>query len=115
MTRTAFVDRKRGIQWTFTTSLEDLDFADDLALLTHRIQDMKDKTRAKELWRQTWQRPIERPHVEETRLAYSQEGAGVEPTGGGEREGDPSSAYLATQENGHEAKGTDKIGLGNAV
>ena len=31
-------DRKRGIQWTFTTSLEDLDFADDLALLSHRIQ-----------------------------------------------------------------------------
>ena len=39
MTRTAF-DRKRGIQWTFMTSLEDLDFANDLALLSHRIQDM---------------------------------------------------------------------------
>ena len=37
-------DRKRGIQWTFTTSLEDLDFADDLALLSHRIQDMNNKT-----------------------------------------------------------------------
>ena len=48
MTRTAF-DRKRGIQWTFTTSLEDLDFADDLALLSHRIQDMRDKTRALEV------------------------------------------------------------------
>ena len=48
VTRTAF-DRKRGIQWTFTTSLEDLDFADDLALLSHRIQDMRDKTRALEV------------------------------------------------------------------
>ena len=48
MTRTAF-DRKRGIQWTFTTSLEDLDFADDLALLSHRIQDMRDKTWALEV------------------------------------------------------------------
>ena len=48
MTKTAF-DRKRGIQWTFTTSLEDLDFADDLALLSHRIQDMRDKTRALEV------------------------------------------------------------------
>ena len=48
VTRTA-LDRKRGIQWTFTTSLEDLDFADDLALLSHRIQDMRDKTRALEL------------------------------------------------------------------
>ena len=45
MTRTAF-DRKRGIQWTFTTSLGDLEFADDLALLSHRIQDMRDKTKA---------------------------------------------------------------------
>ena len=43
VTRTAF-DRKRDIQWTFTTFLEDLDFADDLALLSHRIQDMRDKT-----------------------------------------------------------------------
>ncbi|KAL9982115.1 hypothetical protein ACROYT_G010916 [Oculina patagonica] len=48
VTRTAF-DRKRGIQWTFTTSLEDLDFADDLALILHRIQDMRDKTRALEV------------------------------------------------------------------
>ena len=47
VTRTAF-DRKRGIQWTFTTSLEDLVFADDLALLSRRIQDMRDKRRALE-------------------------------------------------------------------
>ena len=44
-----YFDRKRGIQWTFTTSLEDLDFADDLVLLSHRIQDMRDKTRALEV------------------------------------------------------------------
>ena len=37
MIRTAF-HRKRGIQWTFTASLEDLHFADDLVLLSHRIQ-----------------------------------------------------------------------------
>ena len=43
VTRTAF-DRKTGIQWTFTTSLKDLDFADELALLSHRMQDMRDKT-----------------------------------------------------------------------
>jgi len=48
VTRTAF-DRKRGIQWTFTKSLEDLSFADDLALLSHRIQDMRDKTQALEV------------------------------------------------------------------
>ena len=48
VTRTAF-DRKRAIQWTFTISLEDLVFADDLALLSYRIQDMRDKTRALEV------------------------------------------------------------------
>ena len=47
MTRTAFVGR-HGIQWSLTTSLEDQDFADDLALLSHRIQDMRDKTQALE-------------------------------------------------------------------
>ena len=39
----------RGIQWTFTTSLEDLYFADDLALLSHRTQDMRDKAQALEV------------------------------------------------------------------
>lgn len=49
VTRTAF-DRKRGIEWTFTTSLEDLDFADDLALLSLRIQDMRERIQALELY-----------------------------------------------------------------
>ena len=39
----------RGIQWTFTTYLEDLDFADNFALLSHKIQDIRDKTRALEV------------------------------------------------------------------
>ena len=47
VTRTAFA-RRLGIQWSLTTSLEDLGFAYDLALLSHRIQDMKDKTQALE-------------------------------------------------------------------
>jgi len=47
VTKTAFATR-RGIQCSFVTSLEDLDFADDLALLSHRIQDMMDKARALE-------------------------------------------------------------------
>ena len=42
VTKTAF-NRKGGIQWTFTTSLEDLDFANNLALLSHRKQDMRDR------------------------------------------------------------------------
>jgi len=32
-----------GIQRSFTTSLEDLDFADDLVLLLHRVQGRRDK------------------------------------------------------------------------
>ena len=34
----------RGIQWTFIKSLEDLDFVDDIALLTQRHQDIIAKT-----------------------------------------------------------------------
>ena len=41
---------RRGIKWTLTmtatTTLEDLDFADDIALLSHRHQDMQEKTDA---------------------------------------------------------------------
>ena len=36
--------RRQGIQWTPWSQLEDLDFADDLALLSHNHQQMKDKT-----------------------------------------------------------------------
>jgi len=35
--------RKNGIQWTINTQLEDLDFADDLALLSHSHQQMQEK------------------------------------------------------------------------
>ncbi|MCG8432127.1 MAG: reverse transcriptase family protein, partial [Candidatus Omnitrophica bacterium] len=37
-------DAPRGIQWTLTSFLEDLDFADDLALLATRYADMQEKT-----------------------------------------------------------------------
>ena len=35
---------RRGIRWTLTSILEDLDYADDIALLAHRYQDMQAKT-----------------------------------------------------------------------
>nr|KAG5711041.1 hypothetical protein BaRGS_013775 [Batillaria attramentaria] len=35
---------RNGIQWTLWTQLDDLDFADDLALLAHSHQQMQDKT-----------------------------------------------------------------------
>jgi len=37
---------RRGIRWTLTSVLEDLDYADDIALLAHRHQDMQAKTNA---------------------------------------------------------------------
>ena len=36
-------DSKRGITWSIYTTLEDLDFADDIALLSSRHSDMKKK------------------------------------------------------------------------
>ena len=37
-------DEQRGIRWTLFSSLEDLDFADDLALLAHTHRHIQDKT-----------------------------------------------------------------------
>jgi hypothetical protein len=35
--------RRNGIQWTMFNQLDDLDFADDIALLSHNHQQMQDK------------------------------------------------------------------------
>uniref|UniRef100_A0A8D9ACT3 Craniofacial development protein 2 n=2 Tax=Cacopsylla melanoneura TaxID=428564 RepID=A0A8D9ACT3_9HEMI len=35
--------KRRGIRWTLTERLEDIDYADDLCLLSHNINDMKNK------------------------------------------------------------------------
>ena len=37
-------DQSRGIRWTLFSTLEDLDFADDLALVPHTHQHMQQKT-----------------------------------------------------------------------
>ena len=37
-------EKRIGIQWTMLTQLDDLDFADDLALLSHSHMQMQDKT-----------------------------------------------------------------------
>ena len=41
--RQSTAGRRTGIQWTFTRQLEDLDFADDISLLSHRHQDAQEK------------------------------------------------------------------------
>ena len=42
--RNAFQEGNTGIRWTFTTKLEDLDFADDIALLPSTKQHIQIKT-----------------------------------------------------------------------
>ena len=37
-------DKRREIRWKFTTVLEDLDFADDIALLSSKFNDLREKT-----------------------------------------------------------------------
>ena len=42
--RKATADKRRGIRWNFVTVLEDLDFADDIALLSSKLNDLHEKT-----------------------------------------------------------------------
>ena len=42
--RTTISDKWNGIQWTLWSELEDLDFADDLELLSHKYIQMQEKT-----------------------------------------------------------------------
>ena len=42
--KTTTTGRNNGIQWTLWTQLDDLDLADDLALLSHSHSQMQDKT-----------------------------------------------------------------------
>ena len=42
--KTTTKNRRNGIQWTLWSQLDDLDFADDLALLSHSHGQMQEKT-----------------------------------------------------------------------
>ncbi|GFS14210.1 retrovirus-related Pol polyprotein from type-2 retrotransposable element R2DM [Elysia marginata] len=42
--RLTYAECHRRIQWIITSVLEDLDYADDLGLLSHRYQDIQEKT-----------------------------------------------------------------------
>ena len=41
--RQSTADQKTGIQWTFNKQLKDLDFADDISLLSNKQQDAQKK------------------------------------------------------------------------
>ena len=43
VTKKAYANSRKGIQWTLTSKLVELAFADDLALLSHRLQGMQEK------------------------------------------------------------------------
>ena len=36
-------DKKRGLQWSLMEQLDDIDYADDMALISQRHTDMKEK------------------------------------------------------------------------
>ena len=42
--RKVTADKRKGIRWKFKTVLEDLDFADDVALLSSKFNDLREKT-----------------------------------------------------------------------
>ena len=42
--KTSTAQRRNGIQWTPWTHLDDLDFSDDLALISHTQRQMREKT-----------------------------------------------------------------------
>ena len=46
VTREAYGAGRTGIQWSFTRKLEDLDFADDLCLMSQKLQHMQEKVEA---------------------------------------------------------------------
>ena len=45
-------NRKRGLRWKFTSVLEDLDYADDVALISSRFADLQEKTDSRGCWAQ---------------------------------------------------------------
>ena len=42
--RQIMINEETGIKWTHTKNLEDLDFADDLFLISHKLEDMQVKS-----------------------------------------------------------------------
>ena len=44
VTRKATASKRRGIRWNFTTVLEDLDFADEISLLSSKFNNLQKKT-----------------------------------------------------------------------
>ena len=43
-------DKNRGIRWNLFTNLDDLDFADDLALLSHTHSQIQEKTNRQHIY-----------------------------------------------------------------
>ena len=65
VTMTAYANSGKGIQWTLMTKLEIIEFSYDLALLSNRLQDMKDKITA---WSNTAKQVDLKINKEKTKL-----------------------------------------------
>ena len=74
MTKKAYGSSGKGIQWPLTLKLEDLAFADDLALLSHRLQDMQEKVRNLETTAQKVGLKISHEKTKLLRINNQQEG-----------------------------------------
>ena len=97
--KTTTTGRNNGIQWTLWMQLDDLDFADDLALLSHNHSQMQDKTTRLETVSAGTGLKISRKKPEMMKINST---ANTPVTGGGEpiREVD-SFFYLGSAIGGH--------------
>ena len=84
--KTTTTGRNNGIQWTLWTQLDDLDVADDLALLSHNHSQMQDKTTLLETTSAETGLKINRKKTELMKMnttANAPVTVGGEPMGGG--------------------------------
>ena len=74
LTKKAYGNSGYGIQWILTLRLEDLAFADNLALLSHRLQEMQEKERNLETTAQKVGLEISHKKTKLLRINNQQEG-----------------------------------------
>ena len=74
VTKKAYGSSGKGIQWTLTSKLEDLAFADYLALSSHRLQNMQEKARNLETTAQKIGLKISHEKTKLLRINNQQEG-----------------------------------------
>ena len=114
--KTTTTGRNNGIQWTLWTQLDDLDFADDLPLLSHNYSQMQDKTTLLETTSSGTGLKIDRKKTDLMKMSTT---ANAPVTGGGEPISEVESfVYLgsvADQQGGTDRDVTARIGKARAA